>query len=189
MENNVLLGGLPETVVYEDEEYPIRSDYRTAIAFSELMQDREATDTVKVLVANDLYYPGAMPPDDWTAFNLIYDFYTGGSQPYGVQSKGSEKELYSYTYDAPYIYAAFLAQYGVDLHETNLHWWKFKAMFAGLNGDNEIVKIIGYRAMKISSKFSKEQKAFYRKMKRQYALPDRRTQEEKDADFAEMLFR
>lgn len=188
MENNVLFGKLPSAVTYGGLEYPIRTDYRTAIAFSELMQDREATDATKVLVANDLYYPGEMPPDEGAAFSLVYEFYIGGSQPYNGHTNRDKRELFSYVYDAPYIYAAFMAQYGIDLQAVNLHWWKFKAMFAGLNDNNEIVKIIGYRAMKISNKFSKEQKAFYRKMKRQYALPDRRTQEEKDADFAEMLW-
>jgi hypothetical protein len=42
--------------------------------------------------------------------------------------------------------------------------------------------------MKIHNKMSKEEKLYYRKMKRLYALPDDRPQEIKDQDFAMALF-
>lgn len=48
-------------------------------------------------------------------------------------------------------------------------------------------KIMGYRAMTISEDLSANEKKYYRKMKKIYALPDDRTQEEKERDFNSSL--
>ena len=96
--------------------------------------------------------------------------------------------IYSFAYDDEYIYAAFLDQYGVDLQDVpSLHWWKFKAMFQGLKSDNRIVEIMGYRSMEISPQMSKEQKQFYRKMKKQFAIPLPQSEREKLSAIEEAL--
>ena len=87
------------------------------------------------------------------------------------------------------IYTAFLDQYGLDLNETDyLHWCKFKAMFEGLKSDNKICEIMGYRAIDVSKIKDKEEKKRYKKLQREYALPDDRTEEEKEQDFAEAFW-
>ena len=73
------------------------------------------------------------------------------------------------------------------MQEADLHWWKFKAMFQGLKSDNRIVEIMGYRAMEIPSKMSREQKEFYRKMKKQYAIPLPKSEREKLSAIEEAL--
>lgn len=75
-------------------------------------------------------------------------------------------------------------QYGINLQTIPyLHWWEFKALFTGLKEDNLIVKIMGYRAMDLSKIKDKDEKKYYKKLKRLYALPDMRTEEQKEADF------
>ena len=68
-----------------------------------------------------------------------------------------------------------------------LHWWKFKALFQGLKPDNEIVKIMGYRAMEIPNGMSREQKEHYRKMKKLYAIPLPKSEQEKISAIEEAL--
>ncbi len=46
-----------------------------------------------------------------------------------------------------------------------------KAMFKGLKEDNEIVKIMGYRAMDVNKIKDKEQKAHYKKMQDLHKIP------------------
>ena len=65
-----------------------------------------------------------------------------------------------------------------------MHWWKFKALFDGLNENTEIVKIMGYRSVNLSQIKDSEKRNYYKKMKRLYAIPDMRSQEEKEAEFA-----
>ena len=41
-----------------------------------------------------------------------------------------QKQIYSYEFDADYIYSAFLQQYKIDLNSIKyMHWWKFKDLF------------------------------------------------------------
>ena len=82
------------------------------------------------------------------------------------------------------IYSAFMSQYGIDLQKIKfLHWWEFKAMFECLNDDNKIVEVMGYRSINLAKIKDKDEKARIRKLKKLYALPDMRTDEEKQADF------
>ena len=73
-----------------------------------------------------------------------------------------------------------MEQYKIDLQEIEyMHWWKFRALFDGLNENTEIVKIMGYRSMDLSKIKDTERRNYYKKMKRLHALPDMRTIEEK----------
>ena len=109
-----------------------------------------------------------------------------GKRP-GTSREGVQN-IYSYSYDDEYIYAAFLDQYGIDLQDIPyLHWWKFKAMFVGLQSDSRIVEIMGYRGIEITSQMSSEQKQFYRKMKKQFAIPLPKSEREKLSAIEEAL--
>ena len=44
-----------------------------------------------------------------------------------------------------------------------------------------------YRAIKITDDMSDTEKKYYREMKELYALPDNRTQEEKEDDFSDSI--
>lgn len=71
---------------------------------------------------------------------------------------------------------------------TAVHELKsFRALFWGLDETCEFVKIMGYRGMKIPAKMPKEQKAFYRKMKRIHALPTPKDEKEKQDAITEAL--
>jgi hypothetical protein len=68
-----------------------------------------------------------------------------------------------------------------------MHWWKFRTLFNGINENTLFSKITGYRSMNLEDIKDKEQKKYYEKMKRLYALPDNRTIEQKESDFANAL--
>lgn len=101
-----------------------------------------------------------------------------------AKKNGDSKQIYSFEYDAELIYSAFMSQYGIDLQDIPyLHWWKFKAMFEGLNQDNKIVEVMSYRSINVLKIKDKEEKARIKKLQKAYALPDMRTEEEKERDF------
>ena len=110
-----------------------------------------------------------------------YTFITNSSKG----SYGRNKQIYSYVFDNDLIYSAFKNQYNIDLEEIDyLHWWKFKAMFNGLKADNKIVEIMGYRSIELSEIKDKEMRKHYKKLQQIYKLPDMRTEEQKESDFA-----
>lgn len=184
---NILIDRLPETVEIGDMEYPIRTDFRVSILFELLMQDDTVPDSEKIMQAISLYYPEP-PKDVLGALDKLTWFYGCGRYKNRDNRQGihcgededwKEELVYSFEYDDRYIYAAFMSEYGIDLHDIqHLHWWKFRALFSGLKEECELKKIMGYRSIRISSSMSREQREFYEKMKSVYALP--RPQSEQD---------
>ena len=89
--------------------------------------------------------------------------------------------IYDFEHDDDYIYAAFMAQYHLDLQKVEyLHWWKFRAMFNSLNDDTQFVRIMEYRAVELD-KIPKEKRAFYKRMKQLYALPLSQDEEQRQS--------
>lgn len=193
---NILIDLLPETVEIDSLEHRINTDFRIGMMFELLMQDNTLLEKEKLMLALDLYYD-PIPDNLNEAVEKLLWFYRCGKEKEikGNSNDDSDKndnkkadDIYSFEYDDDYIYSAFLDQYRIDLQDIdNLHWWKFKAMFKGLKEDNKISKIMGYRSMTINNDMSDKDKEYYREMKRVYALPDDRTQEEKEIDFDDTL--
>lgn len=195
---NLLLDVIPTTLEVGGERYKINAGFRESILFELMMQDRELSDRDKINMAISIYFEDNVPDDIEAAVDQIIWFYKCGKEDQESSSNGGEqdhdqetsspKQIYSFEEDDSYIYAAFLSQYGIDLQDIEfLHWWKFKALFHSLEETNKIVKIMEYRAMKIHPEMSKQEKEFYKSMKRLYALPDNRTEEEKERDFHNSL--
>lgn len=187
---NILVDLLPETVEIDGSKYTINTGFRIGILFEELMLDKTLSSEQKVYLAIKLYYK-EVPTNLEKAIEQIQWFYRCGKDitvSTGTGKGNKEDRIYSFEYDDDYIYSAFLTQYGVDLQDIkHLHWWKFKAMFKSLNEDNRISKIMGYRAMKITNEMSDNEKKHYREMKKVYALPDLRTESEKEIEFHQSL--
>ncbi len=178
---NLLIDDLPRVIYINDKEYAINWGFRTAILYEMLMFDNEVSPKEKPIRALRLFYPTI--PEDWKeALEGIQWFYRCGEEELGAKKKRgrtTQERIYSFDHDASYIYSAFLGQYSIDLNEVErLHWWKFKALFQGLNEDCALCKIMGYRAMDLES-VGKEQKEFYRKMKEQYRIPLSKSEAEK----------
>lgn len=187
---NMLINKLPQ---HTDSGLRIRTDFRESIKFELLMQDRTIEDEKKIrMILNLYYYRPSEIRDVKKALEEILWFYKGGEQKkenIRKKEETSKKQIYSYEFDAEYIYSAFMQQYKIDLNSINyLHWWKFKALFINLNEDVLFSKIMEYRAVELSSIKDKEKKKFYKKMKSLYKLPDMRTEEEKENDFANNLW-
>ncbi len=181
---NLLLDRLPQ---YTPGGLKIRTNFKESIKFELLMQDNRLNEREKIQLALNLYYKEIK--DVETAVNDMIWFYTGEKNSINKEKNNNNesdniKQIYSYEFDDQYIYSAFKEQYNIDLNSIKyLHWWKFKALMSSLNENTQFVKIMGYRALDLSKIKDKEEKARYKKLKKLYALPDMRTQEEKEADF------
>ena len=183
---NLLINKLPTEV----EGIKINTDYKISILFELLMQDIKVPKELKLMKALQMYYPEFNKIKSYEkAIQDMMWFYKCGKQiestNKGVSSNSKYNLIYSFEYDDKYIYSAFLQQYNIDLQETKyMHWWKFKALFDGLNEDTEIVKIMGYRSVNLTQIKDTDKRNYYKKMKRLYAIPDMRSQEEKENEFA-----
>ena len=178
---------LPNSVAINGKEYFINSDFRASIKFEVLVQE-EIDDEDLLNQMLKIYYVDQIPPDIAKAAEMALWFYSGGQTEKKRTSEG-KSQPYSFEYDWDYIYAAFLEQFGVDLQDTEMHWWKFRAMFASLNDKVRFSEIIGYRTVKLDSKMPKQQKEFYKKMKKIYALPKNNVEQQRLDEIRERLRR
>ena len=204
---NILTHKLPKAIIICDEKYHINTDFRVWITFEEKFEElkngsKEAfVEICKLCFKIDDVEPFKLPPTWLDTAKALFAFYCGYDDIEELKDKRNEAEdeedarsmqksqrIYSFSFDAEYIYAAFLQQYGIDLTETNMHWWKFKALFSALTSETKMHEIMGIRAVDISKITDKDQRAHYLRAKRIYALPDMRSEEEKEADFADALW-
>lgn len=189
MSENILLDSLPETVTVDGKEFGIDSDFRACIILEKILDSNTLDSKHKVMEVLDLFYGDDQPESAEAAVGAIMRFYCCGEKP----SKASKpkmngeveikpKMIYSFEHDAPYIFGAFLTQYGIDLNEIDyLHWWKFQAMFRSLNDSNKIVEIMGYRATDLGKITNKKERERIARLKNIYALPENLTVEDKIA--------
>ncbi len=203
-QTNYLTNGLPRGVYLYDYFLEFNIDFRKWIKYEELMLDDENQDkeTLLVNIFNICFKDGLQVLDyieaDIAINQILWFFTLGGFAEKELPEveeddeekvvKRKSKIIYSFIHDWGFIYSAFMQCYGLDLFETELHWWKFKSLFDCLSEETQFSKILGYRSIVINSKMSKEEKKFYRNMKRIYGLPDTRTEEEKEASFARSMF-
>ncbi|MDU5099726.1 MAG: bacteriophage Gp15 family protein [Peptoniphilus grossensis] len=186
---NLLIDGAPKEIYVDSLKYNINYDFRYGLLFEELMNDKSISDSEKFYLAIKLYLDNQYVENYEEAITQIFNFYLCGEKP--NQKKGSKKRqnpVFSYEEDAGLIFAAFKEVYNIDLVEDKIHWWKFRALFDALPESCQFRKVVGYRAIEIKNEMSNSEKNFYKEMKRIYALEDKRTLEEKEADFANALF-
>lgn len=175
---SILTDDLPASLDIEGVKCPIQTDFKTWLKVSKLMETETIINVLPQILRLVFF---ELPPKLEGAIYAILDFYLGVSSKNVSQGQGStNKALFNFDYDAELIYAAFMQQYGIDLCESTMHWWKFRALVNGLAEDTHFSKVIQCRGVDLSEIKDKERKAFYRKMKELYKLPDNRSEEIKE---------
>lgn len=186
---NMIVNRLSDMLESRVGKIEFNTDFRISILFELLMQDDTVSEQNKIMQALRLYYPRLEQITNVNkAIEDVIWFYRCGKELANSNKKGKNgkqgKQIYSYEFDDEYIYCSFMQQYKIDLQDIKyLHWWKFKAMFDGLNENTKMAEIMSYRAMDISKIKDKEEKKRYKNLQEAYSLPDMRTTEQKEADF------
>ena len=190
MSLNLLMDILPEYVNIDGEEYFIDTNFRNGIIFENIaFSDIPIKNKVAQLLP--IFYTEQMPRNTTVAMETIIGFYSCGVETKKDTAPQRRKNgnvvlkpkmIYDYFHDAPYIYAAFLGNYGIDLNDIEyLHWWKFHALFRGLPSSAKIVEIMGYRGTDLGRIKSKSEQERIARMKEIYALPQELSFEDKVA--------
>lgn len=179
MNFDFLTNDLPVSVHACGKEYPINWDFRTGIKLDGILRsDLEEVDKMEQML--HLYYgEECIPPDIYQAVDRIVWFYRCGELSDDEEEerkkrryvrRKSKEPACVLTQDAPYVYAAFMDQYGIDLTSIeSMHWWKFMALFESLGDGTKMSKIMYYRKASTAG-MSKERRAFLNEMKKLYRI-------------------
>lgn len=161
--------------------YPIHTDFREWVRFESLLNDGDVPESMKIFIALRLVFGDNVPEDFNAAKDFVLWFYRGGN-PLPETKKDDDDEdgevepylesrrVYDLEYDSDYIFAAFLELYHIDLSETPMHWWKFRALFRGLH-DCKMTEIMGYRGAEITDDMPASRQCFLLDMQELYELP------------------
>ncbi|MCI9312440.1 MAG: hypothetical protein HFE68_03650 [Erysipelotrichaceae bacterium] len=183
---NVLLDQVPVSVPINGTQVKIQSDFRIGLRF-ELLMTLKLSQREKVHQALKLYYQQIPSPLEQAVEQMLW-FFQCGERINNQKQSGRNKQIYSYEYDQYLIYTAFLFYYHIDLNEiAYLHWWKFRKLFLELPDDSQMKKVMMYRSVSLNSNMTKEQRQYYARMKRLYALPDERSEQMKANEYAGIL--
>ena len=150
------------------------------VLFELMDQDPQIAQWEAIDRALALFYIDQPTDLDQAVEGMLWFYRCGQDPPRQTEHIGGSRgaQAYSFEQDAAYIYSAFWAQYHLDLQQERMHWWKFRALFSGLYEQVPLTKIMGYRTADTKG-MDRGTKAFYNRMKRQYAIETKEMRQQK----------
>lgn len=163
---NILLDTLP----YFWNGYEVDMDFQTGIQISQCLSDDDLNRIEKINTALSLMFPGAHPTDAAEISDAL-SWYMNGWNHDNISTKKKKDETIVMDFDVDQwrIYAAFRAQYNIDLNRQRLHFWVYMGLLSNLE-ECSFTRVISIRDKKITSKMSKEEKEMTIKAKKMYAI-------------------
>jgi hypothetical protein len=187
---NILVHEFPKSLEVCGIDYLINSDFRTCLRIILAYEDDNLTISEKNMVMlKNLYrvytHKARLPEDVQAAAEAGVKFLNGGDEVKTGEGE-SGLRIFSFTKDARFIFSAFRQTHGIDLEETDMHWWKFLAYFMDLGADTFFCNLTSLRKRLNTNKATKEEKAMANEpgMKDLIDIPqpDTRTPDEKEKE-------
>lgn len=134
---------LPDTVIVSGSTFLIRPGYRNILRILRMLDDPELLPSHKPMLLRQWFYVEDAPDDFLSPF---YAFLAGEQK-----QDGSNIQTFCFEFDAPEIYAAFWQEYGMDLLQTELHWYQFQILLTGImGGENAFSRKVRLRTLDTS---------------------------------------
>lgn len=173
---------LPESVEVDGSLYTIHTSFKYFLRFIELLANKDIKPQ-----DFDFMYKSKKPQDRESGLIALVQFCNPPQiLPHTDKLEGSSEKAVDYTIDADYIFAAFMERYGIDLVESDMHWYKFQALFKGLH-DTKLNEIIGYRLWENTSGKRDAYTRQMEKLKSAWELPQESDEEDEDLKAFEAL--
>lgn len=163
---NVLLDELPT----EWNGYKINTDFRIGIMISQCICDNTLSEREKYYTVSNLLFQDEMPSDEECSEAIVW-FMNDYNRDHVEKKDGSKAPVMDFDQDQWRIYSAFLNQYNIDLNTVEMHWFVFMGLLGNL-ADCQFTQVIEIRGKKITSKMQKEEKEYYKKLKKVYQIKE-----------------
>ena len=173
---SALTNPFPESVTVDGVEYPIHADFRTVLRCFEIQGQKQELSENELLDMLGLFYNMNHLIATEEHVNKMFWFFSCGREKekkkFPRKIAGiNDKQPFDFEEDANLIYAGFMQQYGIDLQESDMHWWKFMILLENLGNGTRLQKVMEYRTIDTNNReLSKKEKDFYRAMQRYYGL-------------------
>lgn len=184
---------MPDHLIVGGKRYPIRTDFRVGIRVRQMIWDPYyAAHPAALLdgIRHLLFAGDAVAADDAALLcAVVWYLLDGRVEPERIMARlsgdaGSDlarklcagKEdgdpVFSYLWDTPALYAAFLQAYRVDLLCADMHLWQFDALFASLPDDCALSRTMALRALPLQSVEDGDARAALAAGKLAHRIPD-----------------
>lgn len=175
----------PTYVMINGERYDINTDFRVAIECNSIAQDESIGDMERTLaIIYKLFGEKGLKSDKILELSDKCLKYLSCGQE--IEPNNEEPDM-DYEEDMDYIEASFMSDYGIDLENTKMHWWKFNKYMNGLSNSemgnccilNRVRNIRNYdlKDIKDSKERAKMQKA--KEMVALHKKPKTKTEDQK----------
>lgn len=172
----------PQYAKVNDKKYKINTDFRVAIECNEIAQDEKITDLERGLAVIYKLFgdEGIDNPQDYGKLLELAQKYLLCGKEYDI--KNNEEPDMDYVEDMEYIEASFISDFGIDLTNSDMDWWKFNKLINGLSNSElgnccVLNRIRNLRNLKLSDIKDHKEREKIRKLKEQFAL--KKTKKEK----------
>lgn len=176
---NFFYEAFPDSVCVRGEEISIITDFREYIRLLDMLKCEELTAMQKTELLSEYFLDEILIDEE--AIAALTEFVLMDTEEKKKEEdpsedqeeqEGSQKNLFSYEIDYPFILSGFLRDYGIDLETVDyLHWWKFRMLFDGLSEDTEIKQRIMYRGINLSDIKDKEERKRISRIQKRIQLP------------------
>lgn len=122
----------PEYVKIGDKKYKINTDFRVALECNKIAQDKNINDVERALAIIYKLYgdEGLNDIENHNELLRLAIKYLGLGKE--VEKTNEEPDM-DFEQDMDYIETSFMSDYGIDLANTKMHWWKFYNLINGLS--------------------------------------------------------
>ena len=169
---NLFYEEYPEEIIVNGKEIPIITDFREYIRLLDMLQDDSLSLYEKVFYVRNYFKEN--PEDFLAAFEELMNFVTmERMEEQEGECCRERKQVYSFEIDYPFIFSAFLHDYGINLRSIKyMHWWEFRMLFDGLSDNTEIKKRMLYRGIDLSTIKDADERKRIQRIQQEIMLPD-----------------
>lgn len=166
---------LPVQKTIGAQVYDLRADYRDILKIMDCLEDPDLPESVRWLVALELFYTQPIPPEQrQAAMEYLAWFLRGGNDPAQPGPK-----LLDWQQDADAIIAGVNKAAGQEVRSLPfVHWWTFLSWFHAI-GEGQLSTLVSIRdKLSRGRKLEGWEKDFYRENKARVDLKPRYSQAE-----------
>lgn len=123
----------PSYVEINDKRYKINTDFRVAIKCNKIAEDETIGDLERSLAIIYTLFgeDGINTPEHYEKLlELAKKYLSCGKE---LDTEANSKPDMDFEQDYSYITTSFLSDYGYDLDNMEMHWWKFMDLMNGLS--------------------------------------------------------
>lgn len=123
----------PSYVEINEKRYKINTDFRVALDCNKIAQDETIGDTERGLAIIYTLFgeEGINTPEHYKKLlELAKKYLACGKE---LDTEANSKPDMDFEQDYSYITTSFLSDYGYDLDNMEMHWWKFMDLMNGLS--------------------------------------------------------